>query len=419
MEKESFQKGLRPWQHVAVSLLACAIIISRRPDMIFRPQFWAEDGVVWFAQAYNDGWWHSLFRTQVGYFQTLPRLAAALSLLVPMAAAPLVCTLIALAVQALVVNLLLSERSRGWGPPHTRALFAFIYLAIPNCPEVCGIITNAQWALCLAALIVVLMAPAATKAVRGFDLSVILLCGLTGPFCFFLLPIKIYTAWKRRERESWTPVTILFICCLVQAYGLLIKSPSERSTADLGPTVPLFIRILAGDIYLGAILGPSGIATMPGTRIFLFLLFIAIVLTTLIVVVLRKAPLEMKMLAAFAGMVAGGALISPTSYDPLGIPKWQLIAEASAVRYWLYASLLLLWCAVLGLERGSRAVKSISVVVLVLMCFGIGIRWRRLAFEDTHFAEAARSFEGAPAGTVRVFSQNPDGWTFQLIKHAR
>lgn len=419
MEKESFQKGLRPWQHAIVFLLACAIIISRRPDMIFRPQFWAEDGIVWFSQAYNDGWWHALFRTQVGYFQTLARLGAALSLLVPIATAPLVCTLIALAVQALVVNLLLSERAREWGPLPMRAAFAFIYLAIPNCPEICGVITNAQWALCLAALLILLMPAANTKVGRVFDLSVILLCGLTGPFCFFLLPIKVYTAWKRREKESWLPVAILFICCLVQAYGLLIKSPGDRSTADLGPTLPLFIRILAGDIYLGAILGPSGIAVMPGTRTFLFLLFVAIVLTTLIVVVLRKAPLEMKMLAAFACMVVGAALISPTSYDPLRIPKWQLIAAASAVRYWLYASLLLLWCSVLGLVRGSRAVKSVSVVVLVLMCFGIGIRWRRPPFEDTHFAEAARSFEGAPAGTVRVFAQNPDGWTFQLTKHDR
>jgi hypothetical protein len=68
--KGDFQIGLRAWQHAAVFLLSCIIIISRRPDMIFRPQFWAEDGIVWFAQAYNEGWRHALFRTQVGYFQT-------------------------------------------------------------------------------------------------------------------------------------------------------------------------------------------------------------------------------------------------------------------------------------------------------------------------------------------------------------
>lgn len=419
MQIKSLQEGLRPWQHAAVFLLACAIIISRRPDMILRPQFWAEDGEVWFAGAYNHGWWRPLFHTEVGYFQTLPRLAAALALLVPLASAPLICNLVALAVQALSVNLLLSERSRRWGSLSTRTAFAFMYLAIPNCSEICAIITDAQWVLAFAAFLILLMTPAKAGVQRVFDLLVIALCGLSGPFCIFLLPVKAYTAWRRKDQKAWFEIAVLALCSSIQAYGLLIKSPGSRSSAYLGPSLSLFIRILAGDIYLGAIVGPSGLAVIPGTRAFLLLLLLAIVASALIIAVVRRAPLEMKMLAAFASMVLAASLITSSSYDPSGTPQWQLLAQAGAVRYWLYASLLLLWSCVLGLKHKSVAVKSISMLFIFVLCFGIAFRWRRPPFEDTHFDQMAKSFESEPAGTVKDFPENPEGWSFRLIKHGR
>jgi hypothetical protein len=127
----------------------------------------------------------------------------------------------------------------------------------------------------------------------------------------------------------------------------------------------------------------------------------------------------MKMLAAFAAMVVAASLISPSSYDPLGIPKWQLIAEASAVRYWLFASLLLLWSCVVGVQSRSRAVKSVSALLLFFLCLGIALQWRRTPFEDTDFAQQAKSFEAEPPGTVRDFTENPHGWSFRLTKHTR
>ena len=115
---------LRFWQHGVIFLLACALVVSRRPDLVFHPQLYAEDGHVWFADAYNLGWWPALFRTWGGYFQTLPRLGASLALLVPLFRVPLLLNLIAIASQVLPVNLLLSPRSSAWGSMRFRALLA-------------------------------------------------------------------------------------------------------------------------------------------------------------------------------------------------------------------------------------------------------------------------------------------------------
>src|SRR3546814_19373926 len=67
-----------------VLITACvAVVILRRPAVVLNPQFWAEDGKIWFAHVHNLGAWQSLFLPQTGYLQPLSRLVAAISALVP------------------------------------------------------------------------------------------------------------------------------------------------------------------------------------------------------------------------------------------------------------------------------------------------------------------------------------------------
>lgn len=106
---------LEGWRCFAIFAVACIIVIFRRPDAVFHAQFFAEDGKVWFADAYNHGWWQTLFWTYNGYLHLLPRLAAALALIAPVVYAPFTQNLIAIAFQGLPVSILLSPRSRSWG----------------------------------------------------------------------------------------------------------------------------------------------------------------------------------------------------------------------------------------------------------------------------------------------------------------
>src|SRR5260370_38241387 len=78
-----------PWLHVGVFLVAVLVVISRRPDAVMNPQFWAEDGALWYAQAHNLGWWSVLFQPETGYFLSLPRLTSSFAHLLHIAAAPL------------------------------------------------------------------------------------------------------------------------------------------------------------------------------------------------------------------------------------------------------------------------------------------------------------------------------------------
>ena len=60
VEQKHSNTGLNAWQQGAVFLVACGVIISRRPDALFHAQFRYEDGAVWYADAYNLGWWQAL-----------------------------------------------------------------------------------------------------------------------------------------------------------------------------------------------------------------------------------------------------------------------------------------------------------------------------------------------------------------------
>lgn len=60
--------------------------------------------------------------------------------------------------------------------------------------------------------------------------------------------------------------------------------------------------------------------------------------------------------------------------------------------------------------------KSVSAILLCLMCFGIIRDWAHPAYQDMHFAEYAKQVEIAPAGTVVTIPENQPGWNLQLVK---
>lgn len=155
------EKAPISWQfHVIIFFIAFAIVVSRRPDALFNPQFWAEDGKNWYAQAYNLGILPSLFLPHTGYLQTISRLTASLAQFFPLAFAPLIFNLVAIAIQILPVNLVISSRFAALIPTlKSRLLLGFVYLALPNSYEINANITNAQWHLALLACMVVLAAP--------------------------------------------------------------------------------------------------------------------------------------------------------------------------------------------------------------------------------------------------------------------
>ncbi len=396
-----------------VFCLAFLAVASRRPDALFKPQFFGEDGPVWFANAYNWGWWHALSLPQTGFYQTLPRLAAALALLVPLRFAPLIMNLVGITIQVLPINVLLSSRCINWGSLGIRALFAFAYLALPNSYELNATVEEAQWHLALLACLLVLSSSLPpNSAWRIFDLCVILLSGFTGPFCIVLAPIAVILWWMRRE--TWRAITAiaLMLPAAVQLVTIYQTARTTRPAVGLGATVPTFIRMLAGHVYLGVLLGGNRFA-IRGNIVLLVL--VASAGTAILIYCLTHAQLELKLFLIFAIVIFALSLKSPmVSMDR---PQWPVLASQAGIRYWFFPMLAfawaLIWCATQGT---SRPWQWMSRAVLVIMCVGAARDWKYQPYTDHHFRDYARQFATAPAGSLFVIPIYPDGVHLKLSK---
>jgi hypothetical protein len=53
--RTSDKNGISTALHLSVYITAFLVIALRRPDALFHPQFYGEDGAIWFAEAYNYG----------------------------------------------------------------------------------------------------------------------------------------------------------------------------------------------------------------------------------------------------------------------------------------------------------------------------------------------------------------------------
>lgn len=402
--------GLRWQTQVFVFCLACLLIVSHRPDAVRNAQFYAEDGAVWFAQAYNFGWLHSLLLQQNGYLQTLPRLAAGLGLLVPLRWAPLAMNLVGITLQALPAILLLSRRLANWGPLPLRACWALAYLVLPNVMELEATVTEGQWHLALLACLVILAEPPAPFGWLVFDVAVLLVCGLTGPFCLVLLPVGLLYWYLRRPRRQAVFLLLLTLASLLQFAAVIRTAAVARSQAPLGVTPQLFLQLVAGRVYMAALWGDKSLAAQQH----LFLLVPVMLLGTgFLIYVLLKAILELRLLIIFCFVIFGLSLAHPmASYVQ---PQWEVLSIAAGQHYWFLPMVAFIWSLVWCCFCAPSAwICNIAKLLLLTMPVGIS-DWRYPPYKDMGYSGYVQQFKTAQTASFRI-PLFPVGWEMVLIK---
>ncbi len=399
----------------AVFLVAFAIIFSRRPDALLNAQFYAEDGKVWYSQAYQLGL-RSLLMPEAGYVHTFTRIVVFVALLFPFSLAPLVMNLGAIVVQILPANVFLSSRFPNIAFP-TRLLASFLYLAVPNSWEINANITNVQWHLALLACLVLLARPGSGRGWQIFDGTVLVLTALSSPIGILLVPLAAVLWWKRRQGWSARTLALLIPAALVQALIALLSR--SRQVAPNGATFARLISILGRQLFLSALLGMEAQFWFARGNSLFFIEVISTVLgLALVLYALVYGPIDLKLLILFAFAVLALGLARPLA-APLGtVPQWvALCVPGRGNRYYflpMLASLAsLFWIA--GHDRAPRILRYFVIGLLVLLPIGICQDWVYTPFEDFHFRRYSAQFEEAPAGT-KVAIPIPPGWSMELTK---
>jgi hypothetical protein len=401
---------------IAIVLIALCLY-SRRPDAIRRPQFYAEDGTIFYQQAYQNGAVVSLFHPYNGYFHVMPRIAAAISLLFPFSSAPIFLALIALAVQAAPAIFLLSDRMRNLGSLGLRCGLAALYLAIPGIEEIHVTITGVQWHLAVIAFLVVIAESPGSPAGQIFDIVLLTLAVTSGPFSIFLLLPALLVLAVRRDKWS---VVRLSMCAggVVLAFVGLLLTAHSRPQQPLGASVAGFSRIVAGQVVLRLVQGHNRLDHLSPSPAVVTALSVVITLLTLAVVLygLRRGTLELRALLLYGSLLLAAALAFPTAstttyqWIPMQVP-------GAASRYWYIPDFALI--ATLIWMLGAQRPALIRVIATTLICmtlYGMMKYWRFPAAADLHFPTYARQFENlAPRERLQI-PVNPPGWSMTLIK---
>jgi len=202
--------------------LIVVLVVSRAPNLVLDPRFWAEEATMYFSYASQSGFLASLLFISTGYPSYLnlsANVPATLAAnLVPLGVAPLVTAFWAFLVQLIPFVLVLFGNSRIWVTRPQRLLVSTILLFGP--PVTTGEVwlnsTNSQ---VFCGIIGVILLCERTddqhKVVKWLYRTLLVFCSLSGPYTIFLAPAYILKVrlegTAEAKRQAWIVVSAVFI----------------------------------------------------------------------------------------------------------------------------------------------------------------------------------------------------------------
>jgi len=390
---DAFLSAFSGWKRrVLVTLFAVTFIAIRKYDSFVNPQFWAEDGGLFFIQSEMWGGWRILFLPYEGYLHVLPRVLSALSASLPIFWAPGFFAWSSLTVSGAVIWWIQSPRIRfpgGW-------VAALAIALVPHEGEVYLTVCNLQWIMALGLFTLTIADDPANPCQRIGESAMLALCGLTGPFIVLALPFFALRAWQRRSQWSFVLLGVAVACTLAQLPSLLNRPPSEIEQ----PFAP---------IHFAAVVSNRAIATMFvgnhswGETVHLLIL---VGMAALLVAGLRLRRLgpaggNVLLASALATLLATGF---KARFD-----TWDLSILTNGDRYFYVAKVILLWILGAFALRTAGLPRLLLLVLLLAPLVSNGRRFIYAPAEDFRWREAARQIEAGKNVEVPIL---PPGFGF-------
>ncbi len=386
----------------------------RRPELLNNPQFWAEDGAIWYQVAYNEGAFSSIIQPVAGYFQTISKLMGAITLNVDLAYAPLIYNVSALAIRAGLVAFFLSRRFSSVPLLYRIAISTFVVL-MPDLEEIHANVTNDQWYLSLYLLLVVLAPHGRSLFSKIHDIVSIIICGLSGPFIIFMMPvvvIKAYLDFKRGDHLNKLIISSLIIVCLIQGGSLLMTISDARFSPELGFSILLLFKLLSTRIFLAILTTPVWSAFL-WEHSFFCVIFGILCLGVLVFTFIRAKSM-LKYAIIFGVVMIAAALKKPMV--PNDVLAWPCL-QIAAGRYFVVPTVIWFATVVWFFNRIFSKYSSRIVIAITMCVFACDVVFFKLPrLEDFHWADQVAEFNNLPVGEKYTFKFNPVGWTMTLDK---
>lgn len=406
-----------------LSFLIFLLLVLRRPDAVTNPQFWAEDGVVFYASQVLHPGIPTLFETYKAYLHLIPRLAMAFAAPFPAAASPLITNLLALAITAFCCSLFSLNRYRYLVRSDSLRIAVCLVIATAfQANELIGNITCVHcWAL-LAALLAVAQ-PYRGKSAWLLAIAA-LFAGLSDPAVVMLLPLALWLAIRRPD--TLPAALAIGLASLAQAAVFLHAGSAERGPGpqdSIGAIAGSSLSALVYRTELVPMFGIGPVMSRPA-RDFIPVLLITLALSAVWLTTLwwqldttkRRILLTAVYLSiASVVMVVAGRSMAP-NFLPTGITTWD------GERYFLFGSSLFAFLVALSIERWISWKRARALLLIAVFAYGIRGNFRATPFTDFHWNQYTADIDrwrsdrraGHPTPAVLV-PINPGGpWKVRL-----
>jgi hypothetical protein len=349
------------------------LIVARMPGVLLHGRFWAEEGKVYFVNAWTLPWYEALTTVHADYLNLAASAATLLArYLVPLQDAPRVTVLCALLVQLCPAILLATSRIPWLQHRLAFTLALLLLLAVPQSGEVWlnSITSHFHLMVCVA---IVLAAPVQGGTVGVFQGIILTVAPLCGPGAIFAAPLFVLRALADRSRGRAVQALLICASSLLQ-FWIWHAHPEPGRHLDFN--IPLLLTVLflknaavplldshiarhiaiavqksmaAGGLPWWPVLGAIGALGLSGT----------------LVVANRRADI--------AWLYAAALVMALLSYAGAMLGGSDMVSIDFGMRY-AYAPSVLFALTLLGLAATStgaaRAISQFGLVMLLVVGMG-------------------------------------------------
>jgi hypothetical protein len=408
---------------LSVLFLCFLILLCREPDGFFNPQFWAEDGVIFFQQNLILGL-PALLEPYVGYLHLIPRLISYFSGFFSVTYAPALYNFSALVITLLVINYLFSPRIQLPFKP----LLAIAVVLVPSDGEILMTITNIQWFLLLILILFIIQDKPNTRNQLLLDTLIITLIGLTGPFILLFIPLFIFRLiYICRSYYSVYLLSIALLLALIQGYFIwqtTVELPAfseDYENYGLEILVPILAIRLSGCLFFGdelslAISNFSALKALSGNLSFGDYVSLAfnfpglIGLTGLAIIVpaglLILAVSKHRRKLPVVVFLIGGIIIIVAAFYKFRNNLPMMLPFHNGSRYFYILHIFIIWSLIIYLDS-DKIIKYMSALLLLMALLSAFTHFKVPPLRDFHWEKYSQQIERGEAVRVPI---NPDGW---------
>jgi hypothetical protein len=335
-------------------------LLARQPGVAATRTMWAEDGLVFYAEALARPFFSTLVSSYNGYGQLFPHLAMGVVRLVPIADAALATALFG-AVAVAGVALIVFHAARGLVPSVAgRVVLSAATVLLPLATiELLDNVVNVPWWLLFACFWVLLWRP----VTLGGKIVALVVCFLTAasdPVAAVFLPVAAArTVALPRVAEQWA-TTGLVSGLVFQVYPIVwgTSLPSHSSSANLLP-------LLATQVWVQSLTGVQFARAVGSDASYVGVTLGFVVVVAVLALAWRQRDRGVRLLA-LAGVLTGTVLFL--------VETWFRGPTLYGTRYAAVPVLLLLSVLIASLSSPGVATRYRTAFVLVC-CLVLAPGW--------------------------------------------